>query len=254
MNPVRYPVARAFTLYAEGYGSETIATVRKYNVWRNGGWMKSDATNPALPWQDGEENDPYPLLTEGSGQAYPEVDHIVPKKQPKLGLNSYRNARLVSFAHNHIYREKPSVPTIQEKIEEFCLRPISDMQKERIRAEWPYLYSDRNIYANICPSDDENFSPGSTWVNDRRKALYKVQQLKRNCENETRQEVGFREVRLRAAQGVQLFDAAFALDNSCATPIKNLIVGFNTALATKSANYSLSVLSDVPVALIRDSD
>lgn len=85
-----------------------IEVIRKYNLWVNGGRMISDAAEQFndQPWNEDERPDPYGNMDESSGQAYPEVDHIVPKKL--LGLNSYSNARLVSFSLNHIYREKPS--------------------------------------------------------------------------------------------------------------------------------------------------
>ena len=60
-------------------------------------------------WNKREEPDPFPWLDEASGQAYPEVDHIVTKTS-KGGTNSYNNARLISFALNHIYLTKPSYP------------------------------------------------------------------------------------------------------------------------------------------------
>lgn len=83
------------------------AILRKFNRWRNraNGWqLRSDAAvaNPAL--YPGEEGDLFAQLDECDGRSAPEVDHIDPSF--RSGANSYLNARLVSFHHNHLYREK----------------------------------------------------------------------------------------------------------------------------------------------------
>lgn len=57
-----------------------------------------------------EEPELYEELDETGGRNYPEVDHVVPKN--RAGRNTYLNARLVSFAHNHIYRDKKLDPEI----------------------------------------------------------------------------------------------------------------------------------------------
>ena len=75
--------------------------VRKYCRWRNAGQILSDALAGIYA---GERPDPYPVLTESSGRAFPEADHITPKH--RSGRNAYDNCRLVSFALNHIYRDK----------------------------------------------------------------------------------------------------------------------------------------------------
>lgn len=93
------------------FQTEQICLIRKYNMWLNGGLMYSDAgpEYKGKDWNKREEPDPFPRLDEASGQAYPEVDHIITKTS-KGGTNSYNNARLVSFALNHIYLTKPSYP------------------------------------------------------------------------------------------------------------------------------------------------
>ncbi len=102
----QYVVVSSFA--AAAYESSAISLIRKYNLWRNVGFLGSDADAKysGKEWNKDEKPDPFPVLDESSGQAYPEVDHIVPKKSG--GLNSYANARLVSFSLNHIYREKPA--------------------------------------------------------------------------------------------------------------------------------------------------
>lgn len=82
----------------KAFQKEQIAWIRKYNMWLNGGRMLSDARDEKTSdkWNKGEKSDPFPELDEASGQAYPEVDHILPKK--KQGTSSYANARLVSFS------------------------------------------------------------------------------------------------------------------------------------------------------------
>lgn len=76
---------------------------RKYNYWRQGdGELHSDvANNNQYP---GELADIYQRLDEGGGRDAPEVDHILPSRNQ--GPNSYLNGRLVSFLHNHLYRDK----------------------------------------------------------------------------------------------------------------------------------------------------
>jgi len=51
-----------------------------------------------------EPADRYDDLSLSGGRSYPEVDHIQPKG--RAGTNRYDNARLISFAQNHIYRDK----------------------------------------------------------------------------------------------------------------------------------------------------
>src|SRR5262249_51902001 len=64
--------------------------------------LKSD--NPTDFLYPDERADIYQELKECGGREAPEVDHIDPSYQS--GSNSYINARLVSFLHNHLYREK----------------------------------------------------------------------------------------------------------------------------------------------------
>jgi hypothetical protein len=76
--------------------------LRKFNRWKNNGQLKSDIPAPDL--YPGEPADAWQILDECGGRASPEVDHVEPSYQQ--GRNSYVNARLVSFYHNHLYREK----------------------------------------------------------------------------------------------------------------------------------------------------
>ena len=75
---------------------------KKFNRWKNNSFLKSDV--PENDLYDGEEKDRYQDLSECGGRNAPEIDHIGPSYQS--GMNSYINGRLVSFYHNHIYREK----------------------------------------------------------------------------------------------------------------------------------------------------
>jgi hypothetical protein len=75
--------------------------LRAFNRWKNGGALRSDAVGGVY---DGETGDIWANLEECGGRAAPEVDHVFPSYQQ--GANSYMNARLVSFQHNHMYREK----------------------------------------------------------------------------------------------------------------------------------------------------
>jgi hypothetical protein len=90
------------------FGGETAYTtfqrqiLRKYNRWKNGGLLKSDVPSGNL--YPGEPADAWQDLDECGGRASPEVDHIDPAYQG--GGNTYINGRLVSFYHNHLYREK----------------------------------------------------------------------------------------------------------------------------------------------------
>ena len=166
----------AHTMKPAPFEGGQIEIIRKYNLWLNGGTMTSDAAIAFAdrPWNAGEKPDPFPRLDEGSGQAYPEVDHILPKKSG--GLNSYSNARLVSFSLNHIYREKPGEPpsaaafgvTVKRDAGDFaygqfCLRFADDKLKagkvsmtgpnhgaqfrEQIRARKSYLLTMERLHA-----------------------------------------------------------------------------------------------------------
>ncbi|MBL8175826.1 MAG: DNA/RNA non-specific endonuclease [Bryobacterales bacterium] len=75
--------------------------LRAFNRWKNAGALKSDATAGLYV---GERPDVWADLSECGGREAPEVDHVDPSYQS--GENSYINARLVSFQHNHMYREK----------------------------------------------------------------------------------------------------------------------------------------------------
>jgi hypothetical protein len=131
------------------FESPQIAVFRKFNLWVNGGQMISDGAKEFSdkPWNEDERPDPYRVMDEASGQAYPEVDHIVPKKSG--GLNSYSNARLVSFSLNHIYREKPArCPGINELIMEDMKRIGGSGVQDHIFKLWEShgeIYKDENI-------------------------------------------------------------------------------------------------------------
>jgi hypothetical protein len=75
--------------------------LRAFNRWKNAGALRSDALGNLY---EGETDDIWANLEECGGRAAPEVDHVFPSYQQ--GANSYMNARLVSFQHNHMYREK----------------------------------------------------------------------------------------------------------------------------------------------------
>jgi hypothetical protein len=76
--------------------------LRKYNRWKHRGPLTSDVPTDGL--YDMERQDVYPVLSECGSRNAPEVDHVSPSYQG--GGNLYINARLVSFYHNHLYREK----------------------------------------------------------------------------------------------------------------------------------------------------
>jgi hypothetical protein len=76
--------------------------LRKYNRWKHAGVLTSDVPTDWL--YEGERKDAYAVLSECGGRNAPEVDHVSPSYQG--GGNLYINARLVSFYHNHLYREK----------------------------------------------------------------------------------------------------------------------------------------------------
>lgn len=76
--------------------------LRLFNRWKNDGQLLSDVSKDEL--YEGETADVWAELDEQGGKAAPEVDHVFPSYQS--GRNSYLNARLVSFQHNHAYREK----------------------------------------------------------------------------------------------------------------------------------------------------
>lgn len=79
--------------------------LRKFNRWKNGGALRSDVQNDGV--FVGEKRDAHQTLDECGGRSAPEVDHINPGYQG--GGNFYINARLVSFHHNHLYREKKTI-------------------------------------------------------------------------------------------------------------------------------------------------
>jgi hypothetical protein len=101
---------------------------KKFNRWKNDGQLKSDMSEDDL--YEGEEKDRYQTLTECGGREAPEIDHIGPSYQS--GMNSYINGRLVSFYHNHIYREKKvtgSVPvcdSLWDRFQKDALRFTND--------------------------------------------------------------------------------------------------------------------------------
>ena len=76
--------------------------LRKYNRWKHAGVLTSDVPTDDL--YEGERKDAYAVLSECGNRNAPEVDHVSPSYQG--GGNLYINARLVSFYHNHLYREK----------------------------------------------------------------------------------------------------------------------------------------------------
>ncbi|MFD2645220.1 DNA/RNA non-specific endonuclease [Pseudomonas japonica] len=79
--------------------------LRLFNRWKNDGQLLSDVSEDEL--YEGETADVWAELDEQGGKAAPEVDHVFPSYQS--GSNSYLNARLVSFQHNHAYREKKTI-------------------------------------------------------------------------------------------------------------------------------------------------
>lgn len=98
--------------------------LRAFNRWKNAGKLISDASVPDL--YDGERTDIWTNLNEGGGREAPEVDHVVPNYQG--GANSYINARLVSFQHNHMYREKKTTgaqPVSEKLISMFRLSQVA---------------------------------------------------------------------------------------------------------------------------------
>lgn len=85
-----------------GYDDFQRPILRKYNRWKHRGTLTSDVPTDWL--YDLERKDAYPELSECGSRNAPEVDHVSPSYQG--GGNLYINARLVSFYHNHLYREK----------------------------------------------------------------------------------------------------------------------------------------------------
>lgn len=77
---------------------------KKYNRWKNNGLLLSDVNADDL--YPGEQADKHLALSECGGRNAPEIDHIQTSRG--TGMNSYINGRLVSFYHNHIYRDKQS--------------------------------------------------------------------------------------------------------------------------------------------------
>lgn len=84
------------------YDDEQRPTIRKFNRWLNNGALQSDVTVDGQ-YPD-ERRDLYAVLSECGSRSAPEVDHVSPSYQG--GANLYINGRLVSFYHNHLYREK----------------------------------------------------------------------------------------------------------------------------------------------------
>ncbi|MGH9668245.1 MAG: hypothetical protein ACRD9L_27810, partial [Bryobacteraceae bacterium] len=86
---------------------------KKFNRWKNNAELKSDVQTKDL--YEGEDADLYSILGECGGRNAPEIDHIDPSYQS--GQNSYINGRLVSFYHNHIYREKKTTGALEVNVE-----------------------------------------------------------------------------------------------------------------------------------------
>jgi hypothetical protein len=96
-----------------GYDDFQRPYLRKYNRWKHAGVLTSDVPTNWL--YEGERKDVYPLLLECGSRNAPEVDHVSPSYQG--GGNLYINARLVSFYHNHLYREKKVLGSLAVNVE-----------------------------------------------------------------------------------------------------------------------------------------
>jgi cytochrome c551/c552 len=93
---------------SKAYDSFQRKYLRSFNRWRNNGLLVSDAAIAGI--YVAETADIWPNLDECGGRAAPEVDHVSPSYQQ--GANTYLNARLVSFQHNHMYREKKTLGAV----------------------------------------------------------------------------------------------------------------------------------------------
>jgi hypothetical protein len=88
-----------------------------------------------------EQPDLYEELDLSGGRGFPEVDHIIPKN--RNGWNRYDNARLVSFAQNHIYRDKVYLSESRtekdkEKARQRCAANY-EKEKERVKKRSDFL-------------------------------------------------------------------------------------------------------------------
>ena len=113
--------------------------LRKYNRWKHAGPLTSDVPTDDL--YVGERKDAYPVLSECGSRNAPEVDHVSPSYQG--GGNFYINARLVSFYHNHLYREKKVLGSRKVNEELLALyrtdaapRPLAFMSNAAVRFDF----------------------------------------------------------------------------------------------------------------------
>ncbi len=85
--------------------------LRAFVRWKNraNGWKLLSDAQADSGYPD-EPGDTWAELSECGGREAPEVDHIFPSRAG--GANSYLNGRLVSFQHNHTYRDKPESSSI----------------------------------------------------------------------------------------------------------------------------------------------
>jgi hypothetical protein len=110
---------------------------------------------------DIEQPDLYPTLDLSGGRGYPEVDHIVPKN--RNGKNRYDNARLVSFAQNHIYRDKVYLSpnrteSIKEKARQRCAANY-EKEKERLKKHTDFLRQHTELVDEFRRKPDERLIP-----------------------------------------------------------------------------------------------
>lgn len=132
-------VFKKFQLETEGpsrsYSDFQREILRKFNRWKNDGKLMSDMQTDGL--YEGEMRDIYLELDECGGRSAPEVDHIDPSYQG--GGNYYINGRLVSFLHNHLYREKKTIGS----------QPVSDLLREAF-LDGRLAFSSRSRQARFC--------------------------------------------------------------------------------------------------------
>jgi hypothetical protein len=124
------------------------AILRKFNRWKNNGALRSDVQNDNV--FPGEKKDAHAALDECGGRSAPEVDHIDPSYQG--GGNYYINGRLVSFHHNHLYREKKTSgakKVSDELLERYQIKDVVFMKASQIRYYDPGRLQEFLTQANI---------------------------------------------------------------------------------------------------------
>lgn len=119
-----HSLARVFTVMQDvtkkastAYDDFQRPILRKYKRWQHAGPLRSDVPTDWL--YELERKDIYQVLSECGNRSAPEVDHVNPSYQG--GGNFYINARLVSFYHNHLYREKKVIGSMRVNEELFAL-------------------------------------------------------------------------------------------------------------------------------------